>query len=291
MSPAVVAGLAALAGYVAMLGRPAPSTTRRVQALLPIDAEPSWWSRLDDDLAARLRRSDLDRVTSQPLASWLGSTVLVAGGGWAVGGPVGSVVGVLVGLAAPPIVLAAIGDRWAAAVDRSLPDALELIARSLRSGSSLTTAVAETVDAIDGPLGVELGRVVGAVEGGLGLPDALDDLAGRLPSPAVRLTVAALALGAEAGGTSAKAIDGVAASLRDQHAVTEEVSALSAQARASVAVIAGSPLAFMALAIATDPATGRTLFRTPFGLTCLVIGLGLDALGLVWMRRVTGGRP
>lgn len=291
MSPAVLASLAVLFGFMAAVGPPDRGAADRVDRLVPSVASPSLWQRIDDDLRRRLVRADLARLTGHPLLAWLGLTGLLVGGGLVMGSRVGAALGALVGLVAPPVVLAVIGDRWTVAVDRSLPEALELIARSLRSGSSLTMAVGENAAAVEGPLGVELTRVAGAVARGLGLPDALDDLAARVPTPAVRLTVAALALGAEAGGTSAMAIDGVAASLRDQLAVNQEIAALSSQARASAAVIAGSPLAFMVLAIVTDPETGRTLFRTPLGLTCLGAGLCLDGIGLWWMRRVTGGSP
>ena len=95
--------------------------------------------------------------------------------------------------------------------------------------------------------------------------------------------MAALWLGAETGGAQARAVDGVAATVRDRLAVAAEVRALSSQARASAVVIALAPLAFSTFAVATDPRTGRFLLRTAPGLLCLTAGLVLDGVAAAWM--------
>jgi tight adherence protein B len=105
--------------------------------------------------------------------------------------------------------------------------------------------------------------------------------------PGVRLAVAALSLGAETGGASAQAIDGVTATIRTNLAIAGEVRALSSQARLSALVIALAPIAFSFLAFTTDGTTASFLLGTPLGLVCVVLGLGLDAVGWFWMRRLT----
>jgi tight adherence protein B len=102
----------------------------------------------------------------------------------------------------------------------------------------------------------------------------------------VRLAVAALLLGAEAGGAHARALDGVAASVRARLGVVREVRALSSQARLSALVIGGAPLAFAVLAAGADGEGARFLLRTPLGLGCLSGGLLLDAVGALWMHRL-----
>ena len=100
------------------------------------------------------------------------------------------------------------------------------------------------------------------------------------------MAVAALCLGAETGGAQARAIDGVAATLRDRLAVAGEVRALTSQTRASMLVIAAAPVAFCVFASTTDPRTSTFLFRTPVGLACLAAGISLDIVGALWMRRL-----
>jgi Flp pilus assembly protein TadB len=59
----------------------------------------------------------------------------------------------------------------------------------------------------------------------------------------------------------------------------------------SALVIVLAPVAFTALATSTDRRTAGFLLRTPFGLTCLTLGIGLDLLGWWWMRRITAIAP
>ena len=101
--------------------------------------------------------------------------------------------------------------------------------------------------------------------------------------------MASIALAAESGGAAARAIDGVAATLRANLALAAEVRAQAAQARLSALVIAVSPVAFGALAAGTDRQTADFLLRTPIGLLCLVAGLSLDAAAAFWMHRITEG--
>ena len=171
-------------------------------------------------------------------------------------------------------------------VERELPAALEAVARSLRSGASLRQALAEAGSVTPGRLGRELALVGRRVEHGVPLVEALERMADAHPLPGVRLTVAALCLGVETGGAQARAVDGVASTLRDRLAVAAEVRALSSQARMSALVIGLAPIAFGAFAIATDPRTGAFLFHTPLGLTLVAAGCGLDAVGWLWMQRL-----
>ncbi len=115
---------------------------------------------------------------------------------------------------------------------------------------------------------------------------ALEAVAVRRPLPGVRLGVAALCLGAETGGAQARAVDGVAATVRERQAVAAELRALSSQARISALVIGLAPIAFGVFAATTDPRTAEFMLHTPAGLILLSAGLVLDALGWLWMQRL-----
>ena len=172
-------------------------------------------------------------------------------------------------------------------LDAALPHALDAIARSLRSGASLRQSLEETAGVTGGMLGDDLRVLTRELAVGLSVDDALVRWAERRPRPGVRLVAAALALGAETGGATARAVDGVASTLRMNLAIQGEVRALSAQARLSALVIVLAPIGFSLFAATADARTAAFLFRSPAGALCLAIGLGLDAAGWLWMRRLT----
>ena len=104
------------------------------------------------------------------------------------------------------------------------------------------------------------------------------------PLPVCDWPRAALALGSETG-CAGPAVDGVAATLRSSSPPPPSGNSTSGASvrRGDLA----APVAFCALATATDPRTATFLFRTPAGLVLLASGLGLDALGALWMNRIT----
>jgi tight adherence protein B len=216
-----------------------------------------------------------------------------AGGGGAVlvalvlGGPMTGAVAGAIAVGGPLVVLRVWRGRGPARVESSLPVVLEAMARALRSGASMRQAVEEAAAATPGPLGEELRLVSAHAARGVPLVAAIERLAERRPLPGVRLAVAALCLGVETGGARARAVDGVAATLRDRLAVAAEVRALSAQARVSAVVIGLAPVGFGLFAAATDPRTARFLFHSATGIGLLAAGLGLDALGWLWMNRLS----
>jgi len=171
-------------------------------------------------------------------------------------------------------------------VDTALPETLESMARSLRSGSSLRMAIAEASTSAPPPLGEGLADVAAAAGRGRTLTAAIERWSSTTPGAGVALAAAALGLGAELGGAAARSLDGVAGTLRDRNGVRREVRALSAQARASAVVIGSAPLAFLVVVAAADPGAIGFLVGSPIGLLCLASGLGLDALGAWWMRHI-----
>jgi tight adherence protein B len=233
-------------------------------------------------LAPRRRPPISARLASRTLAA-----AVVGAGAWLAGAPVLGAVLVVVALVLPHALQRIADDRRRAHADRAVPDALEVAAGALRAGASLRGALAEAAGVVPPPLAAELAAVVAAAESGTRLAEALDDWSAGRPSPSVRLAAAALALASETGGASARTLDGVAATLRDRHAVQREVQVLATQARVSAAVLGAAPIGFTVVAAAIDPRTAGFLLSSNAGQACLAAGLTLDAIGLAWMQHLT----
>jgi tight adherence protein B len=229
----------------------------------------------------------------EPAVAWTGWLAAVAGApvvALIVGGPGLSGVALLAVVVGPALAVRSRRGGAAGRLEAALPGALEAVARSLRSGASLRQAVAEAGAAPTGAggrvLAAELARAAADAGQGASLVAALEGVAARRPLPGLRLGVAALCLGAETGGAQARAVDGVAATVRERLAVAAELRALASQARISALVIGLAPVGFGGFAAATDPRTARFMLHTPAGLALLSVGLTLDGLGWLWMQRL-----
>lgn len=165
-----------------------------------------------------------------------------------------------------------------------IPQALELIARALRAGASLRTAI-DTVAAELPETG--LSWVVDRAQSGVSLSDALDRWA---EGDTDRQTAAALlVLGHSSGAAMASSLDRAAASIRQRQALSDEIRALTAQTRASGIVVAVAPAGFAAIIALVDRDAVRVLLTTPIGLVSLAVGLTLECLGVWWMSRLSSG--
>lgn len=256
------------------------TATSRSAALLAAWPEPP------APVARSLAGAGLTIDARQAWNGWLASIAVMAGAAVLASGPALALVVTVVLVAGPAATLQIASGRADRLLENGLPDALESMARALRSGASLRQAVDEAGMATPGRLGADLVGVAHEVRHGRALVDALDEWAERRPLPGVRLATSALGLGAETGGAQARALDGVAATLRSRQAVGREVRALSSQARMSGVVITLAPLGFSALAVATDERTASFLLATPLGLVCLTAGLALDGAAALWMHRL-----
>jgi tight adherence protein B len=221
------------------------------------------------------------------------AAVVAAGAGAAVAtlalGPVVLVLGVVAAALAPPLMRRR--QRAQALVRRrsQLPQALERLAGALRSGSSLPVALGEAGHATPDPLGPELAALALAAAQGQPIAAVLDGWTHRHDDPGTRLAATALVLATVVGAGPARAVDGVAATLRERLELGAERRALASQARTSAVVLSAAPLLFAVLLGMSDGAAARFLLHSRAGWACLAVGLGLDALGAWWMARLTRG--
>jgi tight adherence protein B len=237
-------------------------------------------------LVVRLAAADVRLCPGPVWRAWLIVVALAPVACWRVAGPGLAALATVVVACAPPFVMRVNRGRAAQRLEAALPAALEAVARSLRSGAGLRAAVAEAGAVTPGALGADLVQVARAAEAS-GVVAALEAWGTTRPLPGVRLAVAALCLGAETGGAQARAIDGVAVTLRQRLGVAAEARALASQARASAAVIALAPIVFCGLTSMTDSRVAAFLFRSGAGIAVLTAGLLLDTAGALWMARLT----
>jgi tight adherence protein B len=173
-------------------------------------------------------------------------------------------------------------------VAAAIPDALERVGAELRVGGTVPTAIA-ALAADGGPLAADFARVESRFGLGASLTSALTTWAGERSTPGVEAAAGALALSTAVGGRAADALDGLASSLRDRLAVAAEVRALSAQARYSAAVIGLAPLGYVVATAMIDPSSLNVLVGTNTGRVCVVLGVALEVLGVIWMRAILHG--
>jgi tight adherence protein B len=175
-------------------------------------------------------------------------------------------------------------DRFEAA----LPDALDMIARSLRSGSGLLAAIQNVIDQMDGPIAVELMRLQQEIATGLSIEGAFRDLDRRVDSGDLHIVVTAVIVQREVGGNLAEILGNVTGIMRERVRLRGEVKALvSRQVFSTYALAAAPPVIILALTLLGGNVF-QSLFDEPAGRIVLGIATSLEIMGFLIVRKIAG---
>jgi tight adherence protein B len=121
--------------------------------------------------------------------------------------------------------------RRLATFEEQFPEAIDLIARALRAGHALPTALQMVSDEIPAPVGAEFRLLFDQQNFGMSLPEALKAFGHRIPLVDARFFVTAVLTQREAGGNLSEVLDKLSAVIRDRFKVKRQVRAVSAHGR------------------------------------------------------------
>ncbi len=235
---------------------------------------------------ARLRRAGLKlRLAEYLVAKWGLGLLAGLAGAVAVGLP-GAVGGGVAGLLVPELVLDTLGRRRLRAVARQLPDALSVVANSLRSGFSFLQAVGVAAEEMPDPIAAELRQVVRETQVDISLEDALANLLNRIPLVDLQLAVTAVLLQRQVGGNLAGLLDTVGEIVRMRWRIEADVRSLTAQGRLSGWIVGGLPFALGGFVLVVNPGYVGVLFQEPLGRFMLLTAVALQAVGVAIIRRL-----
>jgi tight adherence protein B len=170
--------------------------------------------------------------------------------------------------------------------DEQLADAVGAIVSALRAGMSLPQAVRYAASESAAPLREELTELVDAVDVGVPLGDAIEAWAGRAGTDDARLVASTMELHRRVGGDLPVVLEQVAGSVRERVAVAKEVRALTAQARLSGGILGALPIGFFGFLWLTSRTEMQAALASPAGLVVVVVGLVLDGLAFLWIRKL-----
>ncbi|HEX6209063.1 MAG TPA: type II secretion system F family protein [Actinomycetota bacterium] len=244
-------------------------------------------------LAAAAERRRMSRRIESPVdptggraAALLGAGLCSAAAGLLLFGPLASLLacGGLVGWGL--IHRAKAREAEALETERGLRDAVRALAASARAGLSIRRSLEEV--ARGGPAAVAgpFRRAAGELVMGRPLPAALASLSDGLGSREAAMLTGVLSIHHRAGGDLPTALDEVAALAERRAEARRRVRALTAQGRASGAVLALLPVAFVGLLSGTSGNGLGTIYASPRGAALLGAGLVLQLVGYAWIRAI-----
>ena len=163
-----------------------------------------------------------------------------------------------------------------------LPDAIDLLAASLRSGLGLAAAIGQLAVHQPAPLGEEIALVVRRQRLGDPLEPALEAWRERIGGPEVAQFVAAVSVARELGGGLAEVLGRVAATMRERQVIERKIDALTAQGKLQARIVGAMPLLLLLVMTRLQPGPMHLMFTTPPGWAALSLVFVLE-LGGAWL--------
>ncbi len=171
-------------------------------------------------------------------------------------------------------------------LEEQFPQAIDLIAVSLRAGHAFTTSLLIVAEEMAPPLAPEFRLMHDEQNYGKPLPDVLKGFAERVSFLDARIFVTAVLTQRETGGNLAEVLDRLATVIRERFTVRRQVKAVSAHGRITGLVLSVLPPVLAAVLYVSAPEHVMTLVRDPLGLQITALAVTLQIVGMLAIRRI-----
>lgn len=169
---------------------------------------------------------------------------------------------------------------------QQLPEALELVARALRSGQSLAAALHVVGEEMPEPISVEFGRAFEEQNLGIPIEEALRNLADRVPNMDLKFFVTSVAIQRQTGGDLAEILDKIGYVIRERFKILGQVMALTGEGRLSGVVLISLPFALFGFLLNTKPDYVSALWTDPLGIQMSIAALIAQVIGALVIRHI-----
>lgn len=161
-----------------------------------------------------------------------------------------------------------------------------MIGRFLRAGYSLESAIGASCDQFS--QSHLLNKILQLHNSGATLDGAIEQINARHESISMpeKMMCATIVLAQSMGGDVAKIFDRIGDNFHQSYELIDDTFSALAQVRMSAYVIVSLPLLMFIFSIFLGSDSSTFLFTHQFGWMCLILGIGLEILGALWMQKL-----
>jgi tight adherence protein B len=263
-----------------------PLRSRKRLGFLQFFVSGGWLLRTQRDL--RLADSHLQPTDFLAIRGAL-AALAFAGPFVFLGGIVGLVVGVIagaVGFQLPRFWLNYAKSKRRNKLEAQLPDALTMLANSLKAGFGLMQAMNMAADELEHPIGTELAMTVHETNIGSSTEEAFLALSDRNENYDLDIVVTAVLVQRTAGGNLAELLETVTQTMRERVRLRGEITTLTAQQKLTGLVIALLPVGVGLMFLLVSPSYITVLFTQTMGRVMLGAAGLLEFIGVLIIQRI-----
>lgn len=195
----------------------------------------------------------------------------------------------LVGICSLPLPLLVVAykrRKRGKAFESQLPQALELMARALRTGNSFSFSLKFVAEEMGEPIAAEFGATHREQELGIPLEACLKHLSNRIACEDIRFFALSIIVQRETGGDLAEVLDKCAHVIRERYRIFGQVKALTAEGRLSGYVLSALPVIMFFAINVINPEYSKQLVNTQTGHHMLIFACIMQLLGMLVIKKI-----
>lgn len=197
----------------------------------------------------------------------------------------------LIFAAVPYLWLVVAEKRALAKFEEQLPETLDLLARSMRSGHALMVGFEIVVEELLDPIRTEFSAAVTEINLGLSMKEALENMCARVPSSDLRFFVIAVTIQRETGGNLAEILDNISRLIRERMSFRRQVQALTAEGRLSAKILLALPVLMFVYLYMVNYDYISLLWTEKLGRMMLAGAIGFGILGTLVINKIVTIKP
>lgn len=170
--------------------------------------------------------------------------------------------------------------------EKQLPEAMDLLARSLRAGHAFSSAMQMVAQESPSPLSDEFRLTSDEIRYGTAADQALQNLNQRVPLPDLSYFVMAVIIQRETGGNLAELLGKLANLVRERFKLLAKVQALASEGKLSAIILSILPFGVAGALYAVNPQYLAPLFTDPAGVRMVLWSVGLMLVGFFVMSKM-----
>lgn len=204
--------------------------------------------------------------------------------------PVQGMLSLLIGIGLPLLYLSAKRSRRVRKFAEQLPDALDIMVRSLRAGHPINAAMGLVAKEMADPMGTEFGIAIDEMTYGLDLREALANLGERIHVDDFKYVVVSINIQHETGGNLAEVLSNLSSVIRDRARMFLKVRSLSGEGRISAMVLCTLPFATGGFLLTFNPEFYTAVVDDPLFLPILSVAIFDLVMGVLVIYRMVNFR-
>ncbi|NJO22291.1 MAG: type II secretion system F family protein [Sphingomonadales bacterium] len=226
-------------------------------------------------------------MAALPVGSFASGAILFALFALATGSvPMAALIGLVGGLCLPILALVILRDRRCRKFEEQLPEAIDVLVRSLRAGHPVASAIRLVVRELPDPIGAEFSIASDEMTYGLDLERALMNVSTRVGQADLALLVVAVGIQTKTGGNLAEILTGIAKVIRERSKMRLKARALSAEGRFSALTLTLLPFVVFGLLNLIAPHFYGDVWNVPLVKPILIVAVVWMTLGDLLMYRM-----